>query len=33
MTVIELTNHHNLETLTPHLKTLLPYYIQVKVTL
>jgi hypothetical protein len=30
VTVIELTNHHNLETLTSHLKTLVPYYLQVK---
>ena len=29
MTVIELTSHHNMEILTPHLKTLLPYYLQV----
>ena len=30
VTVIELTNHQNLETFTPHLQNLVPYYLQVK---
>jgi hypothetical protein len=33
MTVIELTNHQNLETFTSLLKTVLSYYPQVKVVL